>query len=67
MKGIIKSLVSEKKYGFITPDGGAKDVFFHASSLQGVDFMDLHTGDMVMFEVEQSEKGPRAVNVSLAK
>jgi len=64
MKGTIKSIVSEKNFGFITPETGSKDVFFHATGLQGVEFSDLHIGDNVEFDVEESEKGPRAVNVS---
>ena len=63
MTGIIKRLNTEKGFGFITPDGGDKDVFFHSSSLVGVTFVELHEGDKVSFETEQSEKGPRATNV----
>lgn len=66
MTGIIKRLNTEKGFGFITPDGGDKDVFFHSSSLVGVVFADLHEGDKVSFETEESEKGPRATNVKKA-
>lgn len=66
MKGTIKSLITEKNFGFITPEEGTKDVFFHATGLQGMQFSDLHTGDAVTFEVEESEKGPRAINVARA-
>lgn len=65
MMGKIKTL-TEKGFGFITPDGGDKDVFFHTTSLSGLDFNDLQVGDVVSFEVEDSEKGPRAVNVQRA-
>lgn len=54
----------EKSFGFITPEGGTKDVFFHATSLNGIQFSELKVGDVVTFEVEESEKGPRAVNVT---
>lgn len=63
MKGTIKTLVVEKHFGFITPEDGSKDVFFHESGLNGVQFGELKSGDMVSFDVEQSDKGPRAVNV----
>jgi CspA family cold shock protein len=63
MTGIIKRLQSEKGFGFITPDGEAKDVFFHSSSLVDVSFDQLHEGDKVTFDTEESEKGPRAANV----
>ena len=66
MKGTIKSLITEKNFGFITPEEGTKDVFFHATGLVGAQFSDLHTGDAVTFEVEESEKGPRAINVARA-
>jgi cold shock protein len=66
MKGTIKTVVSEKNFGFITPEEGDKDIFFHASSLQGVEFSQLKAGDAVSFDVEESEKGPRAANVVLA-
>lgn len=63
MKGTIKRLVAEKNFGFIGPEDGSNDVFFHATALQGVEFGQLQVGDAVSFDVEQSEKGPRAVNV----
>lgn len=66
MKGTVKNVISEKHFGFITPEDGSKDVFFHETGLEGVQFSDLKTGDVVSFEVEQSEKGPRAVNVTRA-
>lgn len=66
MKGSIKRLMAEKNFGFIGPEDGSKDVFFHASGLQGVQFSELNVGDAVSFEVEDSDKGPRAVNVSRA-
>lgn len=65
MMGTIKR-VTDKGFGFITPDGEEKDVFFHMSSLVNVSFDELRVGDKVSFETEDSDKGPRAVNVSRA-
>jgi CspA family cold shock protein len=65
MTGVIKRL-TDKGFGFITPDGGDKDVFFHNSALVGVTFNELREGDKVSFETEESDKGPRAVNVQRA-
>jgi CspA family cold shock protein len=65
-KGTIKRLISDKSFGFITPEGGDKDIFFHATSLQGIQFSDLKVDEAVTFEVEDSEKGPRAINVARA-
>jgi CspA family cold shock protein len=67
MKGTIKSIIFDKHFGFITPEDASKDVFFHESGLLGVQFGELKIGDIVMFDVEQSEKGPRAVNVTRAE
>lgn len=66
MNGTVKRIISDKRFGFITPEDGSKDVFFHETGLQGVEFTDLKMGDTVSFDVEQSEKGPRAVNVTRA-
>ena len=66
MTGTIKTLIAEKHFGFITPEGDSKDIFFHESALNGVNFTDLKAGDAVNFDTEDSEKGPRAINVTLA-
>lgn len=63
MKGTIARL-KDQGFGFIKPEEGERDVFFHAKSLQGVAFEDLQEGDEVTFDVEETEKGPNAVNVS---
>ncbi len=65
MNGIIKKL-NERGFGFIGIEGESKDVFFHSKSLVGVTFDELREGDALTFEVEQSEKGPNAVNVKRA-
>ncbi len=59
------SIVRKKDngFGFIKPDDGGKDVFFHAQSLVDVAFDDLQEGDKVTFDVEQGPKGPAATNV----
>jgi CspA family cold shock protein len=64
MKGTIKRMVTEKNFGFIAPEDGSKDVFFHATGLEGVQFSDLKIGDVVSFEIQQSDKGPKAANVT---
>lgn len=65
MDGTIKTL-TDKGFGFITVEGDDKDIFFHSSSLIDVTFDELNQGDAVTFDTEDSDKGPRAVNVALA-
>jgi CspA family cold shock protein len=65
MTGTIKKL-TDKGFGFIAPEGQEKDVFFHSKALVGVQFNELQEGDTVSFEVEDSAKGPNAVNVQRA-
>ena len=65
MTGTIKKL-TDKGFGFIKQDGQEKDLFFHSKSLVGVAFNELQEGDTVSFEVEDSPKGPNAVNVQRA-
>ena len=66
MTGTIKRLIADKGFGFIAPEGESKDLFFHSSALVGLTFTDLNDGDKVTFDTEQSDKGPRAANVSRA-
>ena len=64
--GIVKWFSRSKGYGFISPDGEAeKDVFVHYSNIVGDGFRNLDEGVRVRFEIEDSSKGPQAVNVTL--
>jgi len=65
MRGVIKKTM-EKGFGFITPEEGGKDIFFHSNSLVGVQFDELREGDAVTFETEDTEKGKNAVDVQKA-
>ncbi len=65
-KGKIKKLVRDRGFGFISDTDG-REVFFHQSSLTGVAFDALTGEEEVEFEVEKSDKGPRAINVSIVK
>jgi len=64
--GKIKKLISERGFGFIS-DSDGRELFFHQSGLVDVKLSDLTENQDVEFEVENSEKGPRAVNVRVAK
>lgn len=62
-RGKMKWFNDSKGFGFCTPDDGSKDVFVHFSSIQGEGFKTLAEGDVIEFDVEEGEKGPKAVNV----
>jgi len=64
MTGTIKTIVTQKGFGFIAREGETKDLFFHSNDLSGVTFTDLREGDTVNFEVVDGEKGPSAKNVT---
>ena len=66
MKGTIKTLITSRRFGFISREGETKDLFFHSQELQGVTFDELKVGDAVTFEIVQGEKGPAATKVSRA-
>ena len=60
MEGTVKWFNQTKKFGFITPSDGTKDVIVHASDIQGGR---LSEGERVEFEVTEGEKGPKATDV----
>jgi CspA family cold shock protein len=66
--GTVKFFNASKGYGFITPEGGSKDVFVHVSALQQAGISHLSDGQQVSFEVEPDKmgKGPKAVKLELA-
>ena len=61
-KGKIKKLVRDRGFGFISDTDG-REVFFHQSGLVDLKFDTLNEEQEVTFEVEKSEKGPRAIDV----
>ena len=65
-RGKITRLVTDRGFGFIDAEGQEKDLFFHSSELQGVEFNELQEGDELEFELGESPKGPNATNVKRA-
>ncbi|MDD2398474.1 MAG: cold shock domain-containing protein [Bacilli bacterium] len=65
MKGNVKMFNKEKGYGFIRTEEG-QDVFFHYSSLVMDGFKTAEVGEPVEFDLEDSDRGPRAANIRRA-
>ena len=65
-KGKIKKLVRDRGFGFIDDTDG-REIFFHQSSLVDTTFAALTEDLQVEFEVEKSDKGPRAIDIRPAK
>jgi CspA family cold shock protein len=61
--GHVKWFNATKGFGFISRDEGG-DVFVHFSAIQMQGYKTLEEGEEVEFEVEQTPKGPQAVNVT---
>lgn len=61
--GTIPRALHSKGYGFIKPDDGSEDVFFHVRALAEGDESDLLPGVRVSYEIQRGRKGPQAANV----
>jgi len=70
-RGVIKKIVADRGFGFISCESGA-DIFFHHSSVADEGFDNLQEGQSVEYEVESGDggsrrgKGPRAASVKPA-
>ncbi len=63
MNGKVKFFNEKKGFGFIAAEDGS-EYFVHTTGIQGG--VSLKEGDAVTFEVEQGDKGPKAVKVNKA-
>ena len=65
LKGKVKWFNGKKGYGFIEREDKEKDVFVHSSAAQAAN-LELSEGDELIFEIEDGQKGPSAVNLKKA-
>lgn len=61
MTGKIARLIALKGFGFINANG--VDYFMHCTAVKNRPFVDLVVGEQVEFDIEPSDRGPRACNV----
>ncbi len=62
LAGTISSISADKGFGFIQPESGEADVFFHCTSVNA-EFKSLTIGQQVQYTVDESSERPRAKNV----
>jgi cold shock protein len=64
--GTVKFFNSAKGFGFISPEGGGKDVFVHASAVEAAGMRTLAEGQKVNFDIQPDARGSKAANLSAA-
>jgi CspA family cold shock protein len=65
-QGTIKTVREDKGFGFIAPDNGTEDLFFHSSAVESPTFDELREGQRVEFEAGSDPRNParqRALHV----
>ncbi len=62
-EGTVKWFSEKRGFGFIEQEDG-QDLFVHFSAIQSEGFKTLVEGDRVSFEIEESDRGPKAKNVT---
>jgi len=60
-KGVVKFFNTDKHFGFITMEGSSEQVFVHESGLK----TPIRENDKVVFDLEETPKGLRAINLRI--
>jgi len=61
--GIVKWFNARRGYGFIEMEEEGGDVFVHYTAISMPGFKVLNEGNNVIFDLEQGDRGPKAINV----
>ena len=61
--GTVKFFNSAKGFGFISPEGGGKDVFVHVTAVEAAGLRSLSEGQKVSFDIQPDARGAKAVNL----
>ena len=64
--GTVKFFNSAKGFGFISPEGGGKDVFVHISAVEAAGMRTLNEGQKVNFDIQPDARGSKAANLKSA-
>ena len=64
--GTVKFFNAGKGFGFISPEGGGKDVFVHASAVEAAGLRVLSEGQRVNFDIQPDARGSKAANLLAA-
>ena len=64
--GVINNVIYDKGFGFIRPERGGENLFFHANDVEGCEFAELQAQDPVRFVVSSNPRDgrPHATRVS---
>ncbi|MGY4499168.1 CspA family cold shock protein [Bradyrhizobium sp. GM24.11] len=62
-QGVVKSFFPDRGFGFVKPDDGSKDIFFHIQTVQNS--ASPRVGQRVSFDVKVDDARPRAAHVRL--
>ena len=62
--GTVKFFNATKGFGFISPEGGCKDVFVHVSAVEAAGLRSLSEGQKVNFDIQPDARGSKAANLS---
>ncbi|WP_114394956.1 cold-shock protein [Oleisolibacter albus] len=65
IEGTVKFFSADKGFGFVTPDGGGKDVFVHITALERSGVRALVPEQRVRLQTSMGQKGPQANRVEI--